>query len=213
MSRLEEREGELLRDLTAANARIAELESAWQPKEMARKDSVIAKQEAHNDELKAGIAEMETSIDRIAGEVVRFTFIDESAFGASTPIRRLCEQINALKRIRDEWMEKHGSATETLGKDGGVIEAMHEKLATAQEYNRKYGDLCSERKERIAELEAQITAERAAHLETIESVKAAMSLARGRWNEWGGRAEEVRDALDEALESARARVAQEGGAR
>lgn len=44
-------------------ARIEYLESAWHVETMERKDAIIAKQEIHNDELKARIAELERERD------------------------------------------------------------------------------------------------------------------------------------------------------
>lgn len=55
---------ELVKQRDQLQARIAELESAWQAQTLNRKDQIIEQQERHNDELKARIAELEAERDR-----------------------------------------------------------------------------------------------------------------------------------------------------
>lgn len=49
--------------MLALAARIEELESAWHVETLERKDAIIAKQESHNDELKARITDLEHERD------------------------------------------------------------------------------------------------------------------------------------------------------
>lgn len=116
-------------------------------------------------------AVMERTIERIAGEVVMFTFIDESAFLEASPLRKLCEQINALKRLRDKAKNRCENIECKLGQtEAEFFNELNDKLVIAQDANVRLRDTKEQHERELEKVRAELETAQAFHAVAVKEL-------------------------------------------